>query len=87
MSSKLPVKTLRNLSNWDELLYNQVQNDSFGGKKPKFISMLIGSELSATDQERDLEVLEDSLMKMLIQCVGVVKKTNSTLRIKGIENK
>ena len=49
----------------------------------------MGSELSVMDQERDLGVLVDSLMKVSTQCAVAVKKANSILGLikKGIENK
>ena len=49
----------------------------------------MGSELSVTDQERDLGLLVDSSMKVSIQCAAAVKKASSMLGIikKGTENK
>ena len=60
-----------------------------GAKNPNYVYKLMGSELSATNQERDLGVLVDSSMKMSTQCAAAVKKANSMLGIirKGIENK
>ena len=60
-----------------------------GQKKPNFKYNLMGSELAVTDQERDLEVVVDSSMKMSTQCAAAVKKANSMLGIirKGIKNK
>ena len=60
-----------------------------GAKNPNFKYRLTGSELSVTDQERDLGVLVDSSMKVSTQCAAAVKKANSMLGIirKGIENK
>ena len=50
----------------------------------------MGSELLITDQETDLGVLVDSLMKVSTQCAVAVKNSNSMLDIikrGGNENK
>lgn len=48
-----------------------------------------GSELVVNDQELDLGVIVDSLLKMLTQCVAAAKMSDSVLNImtKGIDNK
>ena len=50
-----------------------------GEKNQNFSYQLMGSELSVTDQKKDLGVIVDSSMKVSTQCAAAVKKTNSML--------
>lgn len=49
----------------------------------------MGFEVSVTDQEGDLRMVVDNLMKVLTQCAAAMKKANSVLWTteRGIENK
>lgn len=60
-----------------------------GQKNHDFPYILMGSELTATDQERGLGVAEDSSLKTLTQHEAAVKKANRMLARTGagIENK
>lgn len=60
-----------------------------GANSPIFTYTLIGSQLAAIDQKRDLRVVVVSSMKMSTQCTAAVKKTDLILSIirTGIEDK
>lgn len=64
------------------------KSDACRNKYPKFIYMLMESELVDTEMERDLEVVVENSLKMSTLCMVAVKRANSTLEIiiKGIEN-
>lgn len=50
-----------------------------GARNQNFTYTLMGSELSVSDQDRDLGMLVDSSTKALTHCVADVKKANSML--------